>query len=149
MVELYYCKECESIMYIKPLEGTTFKDVSFPSSVSNFSAFMSKKEKLPICCDKEMVKLEPHIIESLQEKHLPFVKINGRKVTIKVGSILHSMTEEHHIVYILLDTKKTRYEMYPYKQKEAPEIIFEIEEDDKPIAVYAVCNLHGLWKFDL
>ena len=75
--------------------------------------------------------------------------VTGDKVTIKVGSILHPMTEEHHIVYILLDTKKTRYEMYPYKQKEAPEIIFEIEEDDKPIAVYAVCNLHGLWKFDL
>ena len=32
---------------------------------------------------------------------------------------------------------------------EAPAAEFALTADEKPIAVYAYCNLHGLWKTDI
>ncbi len=35
-----------------------------------------------------------------------------------------------------------------FKSGDAPEVTFCVGED-KPIAVYAYCNIHGLWKTEL
>lgn len=149
MIDFYYCKECESFLFIRPIEGTSFKDVSHPSSVFNISRFLRGEDKYPICCEKEMLHLIPNTTEASTEKHLPVVKIEGNKVAIKVGSELHPMTDEHHILLIVLETKKTRYEVDPYKQHEPVEVSFEIDKDDTPLAVYTICNLHGLWKVEI
>ena len=31
----------------------------------------------------------------------------------------------------------------------APAVDFALAEGEKPVAVYAYCNLHGLWKADI
>ena len=41
--------------------------------------------------------LTPNTSEGAAEKHLPVVEIDGRHITVKVGSIFHPMTEEHSI----------------------------------------------------
>jgi len=43
--------------------------------------------------------------EGAAEKHLPVVEINGKHITVKVGSIFHPMTEEHSIGWVCLVTK--------------------------------------------
>ncbi|MEG1609443.1 MAG: desulfoferrodoxin family protein, partial [Clostridia bacterium] len=67
------------------------------------------------------------------------------KVSVKVGSAPHPMTEAHYISYIYLHTLKGV--QYKYVSGEATADF--CVTDDKPIAVYAYCNLHGLWKTQL
>ena len=54
------------------------------------------------------------------------------------------MAEEHSIQWIYLQTEKggQRKALLP---GEAPEAVFALA-GDKPVAAYAYCNLHGLWK---
>ena len=86
--------------------------------------------------------------EGAAEKHLPVVEINGKHITVKVGSIFHPMTEEHYIQWIYILTEKGGQRKC-FKPGDSPELNFALTEDDKLIAAYAYCNLHGLWKAEL
>ena len=57
------------------------------------------------------------------------------------------MTEEHHIAFVYVESERggQRKALNP---GEEPKLTFSFS-DDKPIAVYAYCNLHGLWKTDI
>ena len=99
------------------------------------------------CCGKNMTLLEPGTVEASHEKHIPVVTVDVDKVKVTVGSVLHPMSEEHSIEWIYLQTDKggQRKELSP---TDAPEVTFALS-DEKPVAVYAYCNLHGLWKTDI
>ena len=58
------------------------------------------------------------------------------------------MTEEHSIQWVYLQTNKggQRKCLAP---NEEPSVIFCLAEDETPVAVYAYCNLHGLWKKEI
>ena len=94
-----------------------------------------------------MTELVPGTVEASREKHLPDVKVDGNVVHVSVGSIAHPMAEEHSILWVYLQTDKggQRKELNPGV---APSVSF-ILCDEKPIAVYAYCNLHGLWKKEI
>lgn len=100
-----------------------------------------------VCCGQKMTKLEPGTVEASVEKHLPVVSVENGIITAKIGSVSHPMTEEHHISWIYLQTDRggQRKVLNP---NEKPEVTFALT-DEKPIAVYAYCNLHGLWKTDI
>lgn len=100
-----------------------------------------------ICCGEKMSELIPNTVDASLEKHVPQVSVDGKKVTVKVGSVAHPMTEDHYIQWIYLQTDEggQRKCLIP---GDAPEVTFALDED-KPVAVYAYCNLHGLWKTDL
>ena len=101
-----------------------------------------------ICGGSPMKKLVANTTDAAQEKHVPDVKIDGKNISVKVGSVLHPMTDEHLICWIYLQTKKGGQ----YKNltpQDTPEANFIVADDDEPIAVYEYCNLHGLWKKDL
>ena len=100
-----------------------------------------------VCCGQEMKELIPGTTDTLMEKHLPVVeRIDDRTVKVKVGSVPHPMSREHHIVFIYLETEHGG--QIQYLDPEGPaEACFCICED-KPVAVYEYCNLHGLWKTD-
>ena len=100
-----------------------------------------------VCCGQKMTKLEPGTVEASVEKHLPVVSVENGIITAKIGSVSHPMTEEHHISWIYLQTDRggQRKVLTP---NEKPEVTFALS-DEKPIAVYAYCNLHGLWKTDI
>ena len=102
-----------------------------------------------VCCGQKMTRLEPGTVEASVEKHLPVVTVSedGKTVTASVGSVTHPMTPEHSITWVYLETDKggQRKALNP---GEEPTVAFALA-DEKPIAVYAYCNLHGLWKTEV
>ena len=100
-----------------------------------------------VCCGKKMTALEAGVVEASREKHIPVVTVDGNSVKVSVGSVIHPMTSEHNIAWIYLLTDKGGYLRY-LSADEAPEAEFALC-GEKPISVYAYCNLHGLWKADV
>ena len=100
------------------------------------------KEVPVFCCGEKMQELLPNTVDAAQEKHLPVVNVNKNKVEVKVGSVLHPMTAEHYISLIILQTETT-FQVKALTPSDKPETTFLSEE--KPVAVYEYCTLHGLW----
>lgn len=96
-----------------------------------------------MCCGKEMELLKANTTDAAQEKHVPVVTREGNKITVTVGSVEHPMSEEHYIQWIALVTE-TGFRIAYLNPGDAPKADFLAEEPVK--AVYAYCNLHGLWK---
>ena len=96
-----------------------------------------------VCCGEVMSELEPNTQEAATEKHLPVVERDGNLVRVKVGSVAHPMTEDHSIVWVYLETEQGGQRK---ALKDTPETCFALTDDDQPVAAYAFCNLHGLWK---
>ena len=100
-----------------------------------------------VCCGQKMTLLEAGTTEASREKHIPVVEVSDGAVKVIVGSVLHPMTEEHSISWIYLETDKGGQRKY-LAAGDAPEVTFTLA-DERPIAVYAYCNLHGLWKSEI
>ena len=104
--------------------------------------------KVPVfCCGQKMEVLVPNTVEASGEKHVPVARVEGSKVIVNVGSVDHPMVPEHFIEWVYVETEKGGYRKY-LKPDSAPHVEFELGSD-KPKAVYAYCNLHGLWKTEL
>ncbi len=101
----------------------------------------------PFCCGQKMDELIPNTVEASGEKHIPSVSVNGDVVTVNVGSVNHPMVDEHFIEWVYVKTDKGGQRKH-LKPGEAPNVVFHLG-GDKPLAVYAYCNLHGLWKTEL
>lgn len=101
-----------------------------------------------MCCGKKMTKLEPGTVEASQEKHIPVITVNDdNTVTVTVGEVEHPMVEEHSILWVYLQTDKGGQRKCLEVGK-APTVTFALT-DEKPLAAYAYCNLHGLWKAEV
>ena len=100
----------------------------------------------PSCCGHTMPELTANTTDAAQEKHVPVAEVKGNEIVVKVGSVAHPMTEEHLIEWIALETK-SGVEIKYLKAGETPEAVFANKGD--AVAVYAYCNLHGLWKSEL
>lgn len=100
-----------------------------------------------MCCGQKMTKLEPGVVEASHEKHIPVVSVDGKTVTVTIGSVEHPMVEEHSILWVYLQTDKGGQRKCLEVGK-APVVTFVLA-DEKPVAAYAYCNLHGLWKADI
>ena len=96
-----------------------------------------------VCCGQKMDALIPNTVEASGEKHKPVVSVENGVVTVAVGSVAHPMVEEHSIEWVYVETERGG-QRKALKPGEAPEVKFLVG-DDKPVAVYAYCNLHGLW----
>jgi superoxide reductase len=100
-----------------------------------------------MCCGQKMTKLEAGVVEASHEKHIPVVTVEGNTVRVNVGSVTHPMSEEHHIAWIYLQTNRGGQRKC-LDVTGAPEVTFALA-DETPVAVYAYCNLHGLWKAEI
>ncbi len=100
-----------------------------------------------VCCGEKMKALVPGTVEASHEKHIPVVTLDGDTVKVSVGSVTHPMTAEHNISWVYLETDKGGHRKC-LSPCEAPEVEFALA-NEKPVAVYAYCNLHGLWKADV
>jgi len=94
-----------------------------------------------------MTELVANTVEASKEKHLPEVALSGNSVTVQIGSVLHPMEEAHHIGFIYLDTERGGQRQC-LKVGDEPKVTFSLV-DDKPVAAFAYCNLHGLWRTDI
>ena len=100
-----------------------------------------------MCCGQKMTKLEAGVVEASHEKHIPVVQVDGNTVHVTIGSVEHPMAEEHSILWVYLQTDRGGQRKCLEVGK-APTVTFALA-DEKPLAVYAYCNLHGLWKTDV
>ena len=100
-----------------------------------------------MCCGQKMTKLEAGVAEASREKHIPVVSVSENTVNVEIGEIEHPMTKEHSILWVYLQTDKGGQRKCLEIGK-APKVSFALA-DEKPVAVYAYCNLHGLWKADV
>lgn len=101
-----------------------------------------------VCCGEPMTQLKANTVDAAKEKHVPVVSVSQNDVTVEVGSIAHPMLEEHHISWVYLLTELGGQIQY-LTVGEKPVAKFSITTDDKVIAAYEYCNLHGLWKTEL
>ena len=107
-----------------------------------------KESGVPVmCCGSKMKEMVPGTSDGAAEKHIPAVKVEGNRVCVQIGSVEHPMTEEHHIVWVYLQTDRGGQRKCLEVGKE-PVVTFALT-DEKPVAAYAYCNLHGLWKADI
>ena len=124
MSKFYICEKCGNVVGMIHASGVT-----------------------PNCCGQKMTELKAGVVEASREKHIPEVSVNGNLVEVVVGSVLHPMAEEHSILWVYLETDKGGQRKNLEVGKE-PKVVFALA-DEKPIAVYAYCNLHGLWKKEI
>ncbi|MBE5971164.1 MAG: desulfoferrodoxin [Lachnoclostridium sp.] len=100
-----------------------------------------------MCCGKPMEALEPNTVEASGEKHLPAVTVEDGAVHVMIGSVEHPMVDVHYIEWVYLQTENggQRISLNPGQE---PKVTFLLG-NEKPVAVYAYCNLHGLWMTEL
>ena len=130
--KFYICEHCGNIV-------TKVKDAGVPV----------------MCCGQKMKELIPGTTDSVRdgygtteaatEKHIPVYSVEGNLVKVQVGSVAHPMLPEHYIEWVFLQTAQGTQckKLHP---GEAPQASFALCEGDTVEAVYAYCNLHGLWK---
>ncbi len=121
-MKFYRCKHCGQIAAIVKKTGVNIK-----------------------CCSEDMDEIIPGSVDASLEKHVPAFEVKDNIVAVQVGSILHPMVEEHFIEWVALQTKFGNQRKM-LKPGDKPEACFALCDGDEVEAVYAYCNLHGLWK---
>jgi superoxide reductase len=107
---------------------------------------MVKDAGVPVmCCGQAMTELVPGTVDAAVEKHVPSYEVKDNVVYVTVGEVEHPMLDVHYIEWISLQTTSGNQRKV-LKPNDAPKAQFAILEGDKVEAVYAYCNLHGLWK---
>lgn len=103
--------------------------------------------KVPVfCCGEAMQELTANSFDAAVEKHVPVVERKDKEVLVSVGSVMHPMTPEHYINFIVLETENGFISKI-LSHTEEPKAMFMT--NDKIVAVYEYCNLHGLWVKDI
>ena len=113
----------------------------------NMVGLIESKGAPLVCCGDKMTELVPNTVEASKEKHLPVIKVSGNSINVEIGTIAHPMADEHHITFVYIETERGGQRKC-LKVGEIPSLKFCFTED-KLIAVYAYCNLHGLWKTEV
>lgn len=122
-LKFFYCKNCGKIIAI-------VKD----SGVQTF------------CCGEAMIELLPqNDDETLSEKHVPIIKVEGNTVSVTVGAKSHPSEVSHFIEWILLQTDKGIQQKW-LNPGNSPNVEFAIMTGEKVEAAYDYCNIHNLWK---
>ena len=118
----YYCKHCGNII-----------------------GFIHNTGVPIVCCGEKMAELVANTTDASVEKHVPVITVDGRKVTVAIGSDAHPMIEKHYIEWVYIQTEKGGQRKILSPNAE-PLAEFVITDDDRLEIAFAYCNLHGLWK---
>ena len=108
---------------------------------------MVKNSGVPVvCCGEKMKEIIPVTVDASLEKHVPVFEVKDNVVYVTVGAVAHPMEEKHFIEWISLQTSggNQRKVLTPGSE---PKAAFAICEGETVEAVYAYCNLHGLWSY--
>ncbi len=108
-------------------------------------AIVNEKPCDTICCNEPMKEIVANTVDASKEKHVPACKVTGNVVEVCVGEVAHPMQDDHFIEWVALETEQGN-QRKPLKPGCEPKVTFALAEGDKVKAVYAYCNLHGLWK---
>lgn len=100
-----------------------------------------------VCCGQPMKKLEAkNKEEAMMEKHIPiFTKQENGKNEVRVGEVLHPMTDEHYIMFIeTISEDKNHADIKFLHPNDQP--IKEIDKMLGKMTAREYCNIHGLWE---
>ncbi len=122
MLKFYHCKHCGNVAVLLWNQGVPL-----------------------YCCGEEMHAVSPKETETGSEKHLPVIEQEANRVTVRVGQVPHPMTAEHSIVWVILQTEQGFY-LRHLRPDTAPKAEFCLNVGEYPVAAYAFCNLHEIWK---
>ena len=100
---------------------------------------------IPECCGTEMTRIIANTVDADKEKHVPVTRREGEAVHVFVGGQPHPMMPQHYISHIFLLTDSGVY-THLLNPGDAAETTFSICADETVLSVYALCNIHGLWK---
>ncbi|MBP2133024.1 superoxide reductase [Methanomicrobium sp. W14] len=118
-VEVYHCEKCgNTVMMIDRGKGQL------------------------VCCDVPMVLLEEQTADFKNEKHVPIIEKTDSGIKVTVGSTLHPMTPEHHIVMIAV-IEGDDVMVHWLKPGDEPVAYFPCRSVDVKAIEY--CNIHKLW----
>lgn len=99
-----------------------------------------------VCCEQPMVLQKANTVDAAQEKHVPFFVKKDSELEVRIGSVLHPMTEEHYIQFIEVVSEDERYVKRKYLYP-GEEPIFALKcYDIGSLTARELCNLHGLWE---
>lgn len=97
-----------------------------------------------VCCNQDMTELKPNSVDADLEKHVPHYEKGGSVFKVKVGETMHPKTEDHHIMWVVLETNRGVYRK-DIPVGDDPVVDFILLNGEEPLNVYAYCNIHGLW----
>lgn len=107
-------------------------------------AILSDSGVPTVCCGQPMRELVANHTDGAFEKHVPVYRREDDTVNVKVGEKPHPMLAEHSICWIGLRTG----DGFSFKARhpgDSPEACWALCRGEEPEAVYAYCDLHGLW----
>lgn len=120
----YFCETCGNLLFAAIASGV-----------------------IPYCCGDQMTLLQPNTTDGKHEKHLPVCTVSSDHcMTVRVGAEPHPMSTEHNIRFVCLETDSEI--IVHYLEVDGPAEAC-IRFSGQPRAVYAYCNLHGLWRTDI
>ncbi len=100
-----------------------------------------------VCCGQPMKKLDAKKHEdAMLEKHVPiFVKNQDNCNEVRVGEVLHPMTDEHYIMFIeTISEDRNQAQLQYLHPGDEPKMI--LQEKLGKTNAREFCNLHGLWE---
>lgn len=107
--------------------------------------YLSGENQASCCCGSVLRLMEAGVSDGAQEKHVPVFTVQDGVVRARVGEVAHPMGEDHWIEWILLETDQG-FSVRPLSPTGTPEATFALAPGEQVRAVYALCNLHKLWK---
>lgn len=99
-----------------------------------------------VCCGKPMNRLEPNYHEeSMMEKHVPIFVDFDDNTEIRVGEVLHPMSDEHYIKFIQVISPDDKCVHLKFlNPNDIPKI--SLKNLPKGTVAREYCNIHGLWE---
>jgi len=113
----------------------------------NVAVLVVNKGVPVVCCGEKMTDLPANSTDASLEKHVPELTVAENTIGIQIGSVPHPTEEGHHIDFVYIATENGG-QRKRIKIGSEPKCTFSFS-DDKPVTVYAYCNLHGLWKTEI
>lgn len=106
---------------------------------------LSDSGVIPVCCGKPMEELSAKTDYYGHEKHLPAVTVlDDCLLKVAISDEPHPMTDAHYIQWIYLENGDGG-QFVKLEPNSEPFTVF-CTCKRPPMAVYAYCNIHGLWK---
>ena len=95
-----------------------------------------------VCCGPEMIALGERTCDPA-DPHAIIVERRGGQVLVRVGSLGHSMDEDHHIAWIEVSSAGQCCRQF-LRPGDPPEAAFAVRGGE--IVARAYCSAHGLWR---
>lgn len=99
-----------------------------------------------VCCNQPMNLLKANTTDAATEKHVPFFVKKDNELEVRVGSVLHPMTDEHYIQFIEVVSEDERYVKRKYLYPTDEPTFLLKGYDIGALNAREFCNLHGLWE---